>query len=336
MGQSAGSKQEKDQLARNQQQQQEAMAGQNASLAEFGKQLGSANEYVKGMSGSIDKSQKSLDQQQADIDPLKQSVDQQDRSVDLQQEAIDPLTQSVNQQQGTVNQQQGQVNKQQGYVDQLGAHPGYSDAEVAAMKANAAGQTHAAYGGAIDQIKQGSANAGGNVGQYTQLGQLAQNRAIAANSGATNIDTRAADAALQEREALPGQQAGVVNSQGQVVQGQQGVTQGRAGVVGAQQGVTAGRQGVTQGRQGVVSADQGVTAGQSQITHDLGSQASLQQGNASLAYKPVDTYSGEYNQLGSNNTSLINGMPKQSFLQQLALQGMQSAGQVGAAAAGKP
>jgi hypothetical protein len=251
------------------------------------------------------------------------------QSVDREQADIDPLAASVDQQQGSVNRQQGAVNKQQSYVDALGAHPGYSDAEVAAMKANAAGQTHAAYGGAIDQIKQGSANSGGNAGEYTQLGQLAQNRAIAANSGANNIDAKAADAALQEREALPGQQAGVVGSQGQVTQGQQGVTQGRQGVVGAQQGVT-------QGRAGVVGAQQGVTAGQSNITHDLGSQASLQQGVTGEAFQPANLYGNEYSQLGSNNTSLINGMPKQSFLQQLALQGMQSAGQVGAAAAGNP
>jgi len=220
MPQSTGSKQEKEQLAKNNQYQQQALQGQNEALGEFNTQLGKASGYVEGLTPSIGKTQTSLDKQQAAIDPLAQSVDRE-------QADIDPLAASVDQQQGSVNRQQGAVDKQQSYVDALGAHPGYSDAEVAAMKANAAGQTHAAYGGAIDAIKQGSANSGGNAGEYTQLGQLAQNRAIAANSGANNIDAKAADAALQERELLPGQQAGVVGSQGQVTQGQQGVTQGR-------------------------------------------------------------------------------------------------------------
>jgi hypothetical protein len=257
MGPTAGMKQETNQLNTNQQQQQQDLQGQQQSLGAFNTAVNQAGTDVTNLDPSIAAGQSSVNAQQADV----------------------PL-------------QQNSVNQQQQDVNALGANPGYTPAEIASMKANAAGQTHAAYGSAIDQIKQNSANSGGNVGEYTQLGQLAQNRAIAANNAGNNIDTQAANAALTEREALPGQQAGV----------------------------TAGQQGVTQ-------AQQGVTSGQAGITGQLGSEAQLQQGVANETFQPAQLLGNEATATGNQDVSLIGQTSKTPFLQQLATAGLGAAGQ---------
>jgi hypothetical protein len=304
MGQTAGASQQKAQLAQNQAQQQ-------AEQAQAQQALGTYNTTVAGLTPSIQQTQADVNQLPGSISQAQDYVTGLTPSIQQGQTDVNAESQSIGAQSDAAAQQQADVNAFQ-------QTPGYTDAEIGAMDANAAGQIHGEYGDEMTQLKANAATQGGNdAGLSSQLASATQQRALATEQGAQNVAVTAANADLAGRQLIPGMQgaaagteAGVVGSQNTQASGQSGIT-GQLSNQATQQGAITGQIGNEASAQGAVTGQEATQAG--------------------LEYQPVNTLTNEATQTGSQDVSLIGQMPKTNPWIGVLQSGLQAAGQAAGA-----